>query len=188
MLEKVVIMTQYRKFLELLTSKNTKEIIKGFNKFDKFIKKQYQKGLNDELFVTIRLSCICHTVEVLQEEDIRLKDFAIRWNKDTVQRAYELLKKLSALKRQEDTDSEQYKILFGHFMKLIEDEEDAALKLYLLQVHKKSPTGQTWYTSKLKTENELLKAETEEEIDYILRSPSDNLLKIQELCAKSSKS
>lgn len=182
----------YKRLLQVLTTDNATEIINCFKMFDDYsTHKFYKENLDKQYFKTLQLCAICHTVEALKSLDVNYKSLAVRWNSEAVQRCYELVKKLNKLASVGEKESDKFNVLFAQFCRLVNEEDDAALQLYMHQVYKDSYDGTAFYTSELKREKKLLQCKTEEEIDALLKSfepdKNEEKLKVQQQCLEASK-
>lgn len=190
--EKTTIVEQYKKFLELLGKSENRTIPTLFKKFKTFIETQYNEGLDKELYWIVWNGLVSHSIEECIKRDLRLKDFSLAWSSQSTEQCYQLVKKLSLLAKQGEGQSDQYKILTYQLQKLMKETDDAALQLYLYQVHKNSRDGEGLYNSELAREKLLLQCNTNEEIETLLHKEltptlQENKLKAQAAIVESAR-
>lgn len=150
---KQTILDQYTKYLETIKSCNKEEIPYNFKKFNEFLTKNADGEFRREL----QLVCVKATVDETKKRQLRFKDVANNWSGRAVKDCYECVKKLDDIWKEElkkivPNVPNEFKVLTSKLFKLIEDQDDPSLQLYMYMMHMESSNGEKLYeSSDLKT-------------------------------------
>ena len=155
----------YKRYVASLKEKRV-DVIKNFDAMYKFI----DQNSEGEIYQVLMFDCIGKTLRTVKDKGIRLKDDALDWNADAVERCFEILDNIKKAKSAWDWDT--YKINLYYLFKLAQTEESPHTRLYIYMKHQASSDGANLYKSNKDIVKDLFLAKTNEEIDEILNNLS----------------
>lgn len=169
MITKKTLVQQYGRYLDLIKrEEDCSKLVVYFSNCKKLL---YEKCEDSALATTLELDSIYKLLVQVRERNIMLKNLAWKWNHDAVQECYRLLKLIKSVPY--EVNEEQYMVNEAKLFRLINEQEDMAMQLYLYFLHWKEPDGKRLYESSRGVVEKLLKARSDEEIDEILH-PGEN--------------
>lgn len=168
MITKKTLVQQYEKYLDAIKQDDGNNLVLNFSKFVDLLSRECN---DSKLRSELELACINNALVQVRERNIMLKNLAWKWNHDAVQECYRLLKLIKSVPY--EVNEEQYMVNEAKLFRLINEQEDMAMQLYLYFLHWKEPDGKRLYESSRGVVEKLLKARSDEEIDEILH-PGEN--------------
>ncbi len=167
---KFTIVQQYKKYCNAVLSNDGRGIPSLFKKFDDFLEKEFQDGMDFELWYLMKRRSINFTLHQIFEKQVFLNKLTLDWDTSAVQECYKLI---GILKRCDESDDENsWRICFARLAKLFQDTEDPCTKLYLYNCYYQTIEGKKFFNDGKKKFNSILKAQSEEEIEELLKKPN----------------
>lgn len=163
MISKKTLVQQYEKYLDAIKQGDGNNLILNFSKFTAWLSSKCE---DSKLWNALELAAINNAIVQIKKKNIMLKYIAWKWNHEAVQECYRLLKIIETVPY--EVNEEQYMVNEARLFKLIDDQEDPALQLFLYLRHYEKPDGKRLYESSKDVVEKLLVAASDEEIDEIL--------------------
>lgn len=163
MISKKTLVQQYEKYMDAIKQDDGNNLVLNFSKFTAWLSSKCE---DSKLWNALELACINNALVQIKKKNIMLKYIAWNWNHDAVQEFYRLLKLIKSVPY--EVNEEQYMVNEARLFKLIDDQEDPALQLFLYLKHYEKPDGKRLYESSKDVVEKLLVAASDEEIDEIL--------------------
>lgn len=160
-MKNITIMKAYKRYVESLETINSPL----FTDYKRVFEYLYE--VDGDLTYYLFLDCICRTLKAIEKKQMHFKTSHMDWNKERVNEFFSLLNYTTkAYQRQ---DNEAFTVCFYKLFKCISEEELPNLQLYMFSKYNETEYGGKYLSSSSGIVKELLKCETEEEIDDCLK-------------------
>ena len=166
---KTTILQQYRKYLEAIKDCDKTQLTTNYAKLMDFITKECKEEDYD-FWLILYINCVYMTLKQVRARNIFLKEISEDWNPSNVDRFHKLLDKVCALREEGGDD---YKICLGNLFKLILEQSDPSMQLYMHMRHENSIDGRNFYKKDSMLIKKLHQAVSDEEIDRILQESKE---------------
>lgn len=167
---KLTIVQQYKKYCDAVQSNSGSGIPSLFKKFEDFLEKEFQDGMDYELWYLMKRRSISFTLHQIFDKQVYLNKLSLDWDSSAVQECYKLIGNLK--KYDESDDENSWRICFARLVKLFQDTEDPCTKLYIYTCYYKSIEGKKFFNDGKDKFKKILEAQSEEEIEELLKKPN----------------
>lgn len=181
MISKVKFVQTYTKYCDHIKAAEAESILSSYKAMYDYLEKEC---VDDYLMVNLKLGLIWNTLDQIRKKNIFLKDLSESWDSQVTKQCKNIVGHLWNINA-ENGMTESEKILFGKFCKLSNEQEDAALQLYMWMLFSNTKNGRTLLERTNEYCNKLKKAQTNEEITAILTHKDEhkNDFKARFVCA-----
>ena len=170
MRDKQTILEQYQGYLKAIKKCDKKEIPYNFKKFRDFLD---QNTDDDEFFKVVLINTINNTIRQVEAREVKLKEIAKSWSSRAVKNCWELVNKVNEKWKKEietyDMNvSDELKVKTAQLFRLIEEQTDPSLQLYMYKCFMDTDNGYELFTSEKTNLKQLLEPTHKEELETVL--------------------
>ncbi len=177
-MENITIAKTYQRYLNKINEAEAQEIPSLFGRLKSFLQREdVATSDTKRLRNIIENDALGQTVVQCRKKETRFKDAAEQWDSSAVQNFYKLkalvntyTTKVHRNQLVAESETEQYQVNIYRLLKLLEEQEDPSLELYLATVYVSSMDGEKIFFTQRQTVKKLFNAKTEEEVEEIVQA------------------